>query len=87
MGRYGGTVGSVAKIDTPGMEALFKRLYSRIENDELDYPNDSNLIAVDHPEFGAMVKGSLLRGEPMVVFFPDGREYVIPASTARQPQS
>ncbi len=80
-------MGAVAKIDTPGMDALFKRLRSRIENDELDYPNDSSLIAADHPEFGAMVRGALSRGEPMVVFFPDGSEYVIPAITARQPQS
>jgi hypothetical protein len=80
-------MGAVAKIDTPGMEALFKRLYSRIENDELDYPNDSNLIAADHPEFGSIVRGSLLRGQPMVVFYPDGSEYVIPAITARPPQS
>jgi hypothetical protein len=80
-------MGSVAKIDTPGMDALFKRLYSRIENDEVDYPNDSSLIAVDHPEFGAMVRGALLRGQPMVVFFPDGSEYVIPAATARPPRS
>jgi hypothetical protein len=80
-------MGAVAKIDTPGMDALFKRLRSRIENDELDYPNDSNLIAADHPEFGAIVSESLLLGQPMVVFFPDGSEYVVPAVTARQPRS
>jgi hypothetical protein len=69
------------------MEILLERFCSKIENDEPDYPNDSTLIAADHPDFGVMIGNALLRGNPIVVFFPDGRECWIPAATARQPRS
>lgn len=80
-------MGAVGKIDTPGMEILFSRICSKIEDDTFDYPNDVTFLAADHPEFGAMIGSELLRGNPIVVFFPDGRECWIPAATARQPRS
>lgn len=78
---------AVAKTDTPAMEILFSRVCSKLENDDFDYPNDVTFLASDHPDFGVMIGKALLRGNPIVVFFPDGSERWIPAATERQQRS
>jgi hypothetical protein len=83
-------MGTVTKgNNSPATEIIFERVVALLEEDKFDetYPNDVSFIAADLPGFGEAMAEALLEGKPIVVVFPDGRERLIPAATARPPRS
>lgn len=48
------------------------------EPDRFDrYPNRTHFIEIEHPEHDRMATRTLLRGDPVVLIYPDGRELLI----------
>jgi hypothetical protein len=49
------------------------------QNPELDdrYPNRTHFIGIEHPEHDEMATKTLLRGDPVVLIYPDGQELLI----------
>lgn len=78
---------AVESKNTPATEIIFKRVIEMIEEDSFEYPNDVAFIPADAEDFGAMMRESLLSGEPIVVVYADGTERFVPAVTARTPRA
>ncbi|HEX5984758.1 MAG TPA: hypothetical protein VFY69_11175 [Solirubrobacterales bacterium] len=41
------------------------------------YPNRTHFIGIEHPEHDRMATKTLLRGDPVVLIYPDGSELLI----------
>ena len=41
------------------------------------YPNRTHFIEIEHPEHDQMATRTLLRGDPVVLIYPDGSELLI----------
>ncbi len=41
------------------------------------YPNRTHFIGIEHPEHDQMATKTLLRGDPVVLIYPDGSELLI----------
>lgn len=83
-------MGAVTKgNNSPATELIFERVIALLDDDKFDsvYPNDTVFVAADLPRFGKVIERALLKEKPVVVVYPDGRERLIPAVTARQPRS
>jgi hypothetical protein len=61
-----------------GTSAAIRKVLAGIDDPDVDarYPNRAHFVSADHPDVGTMTTRALMRGDPVVVVAPDGRETV-----------
>jgi hypothetical protein len=60
------------------VNAAVEKIVRGIEDPDLDarYPNGTHFVPADHPRHGEMVTRTLFSGKPVVLVYPDGREFL-----------
>ena len=81
-------MGPIGTQSTPGMDRVTDRICGlAAAGDTRSYPNGTTFIASDIPDFAETLRRDLLRGGPIVIVYPDGRERFIRPIDPNGPRS